>query len=486
VSMGCGDIAENTEVPVSLQIVGTSMVISASFISTFGVNLQKWAHNKNADLPFNQRVSMVKNWRWWLGMIGMILASVFDLVALPWVPQSRVAALGAVTMVSNVIVTPLFLGEKLTRYDIVGCIVIVGGCVLTTIFGAGNEPDIDSTCLLDYFKKLPFLIYAFILLVGLVILYYFIRGYKLLERAVVAQMHADQSEEEDLQVDFSFECVWAHENQHLIEPHIHKIKPYVYVTRFGPQFYPFIHAAFGGMCGANSIMFAKAVLIFLSNLVAGKDSAASGGYLVVFLVPFVLCLFLQIKYLNAALKIYQDALFVLPCYQSFWIVFGIAAGLIFYQEYTQLDTLDVILFTVGVAVSLLGVVILAMRNAEAPLKALEGLKGDEFVEYNLANPEFLPHHYVSYVEGEQLTFEGQPLMERPSFDSLYPPDHMGRSRNNSHNSSRGNSPRSGMATRGRTGSREKKKTPLLSADELVTEDNPATINLPSVPSTARD
>ena len=123
---GKGDDA----ISVGLQVVGTSMVISASFISTLGVNLQKWvchppfqnrktltlhvskAHNKNRILKKENRKPMIQNWRWWCGLCGMVLASVFDLIALPFVPQSRVAALGAVTMVSNVIVTPLFLGEK--------------------------------------------------------------------------------------------------------------------------------------------------------------------------------------------------------------------------------------------------------------------------------------------------------------------------------------------------------------------------------------
>lgn len=34
------------------------------------------------------------------------------MAALPFVPQSRVAALGATGIVANVIITPLFLGEK--------------------------------------------------------------------------------------------------------------------------------------------------------------------------------------------------------------------------------------------------------------------------------------------------------------------------------------------------------------------------------------
>eukprot|EP00656_Telonema_subtile_P013877 TRINITY_DN17059_c0_g1_i3.p1 TRINITY_DN17059_c0_g1~~TRINITY_DN17059_c0_g1_i3.p1 ORF type:complete len:402 (+),score=76.80 TRINITY_DN17059_c0_g1_i3:3-1208(+) len=359
------------------------MVIVASFISTFGVNLQKWAHNKNKEIPLEERKPMVQNWRWWSGMSCMIIGSLFDLAALPFVPQSRVAALGAVGIVANVVVTPLFLGEKLTKHDIVGCVVVCLGCTLACIFGAGSEPEIDSSCLLDYFAAGLFVAYAIVLTLMLIILYYFISGFQKVSRAVVA----DKKCPDDM-----FDCAWSHENQSLCEDYAQDISPFVYITRFGPQFYPFLVAAFGGMCGANSIMFAKAVLIFLKNTVSGDMAAL--GYLLIFLVPFGGCLFLQVTFLNKALQIYPDALFVLPCYQSFWIVFGIAAGLIFYQEYKQLQGIDIFLFWLGVVISLAGVQILSMRKPESQALA-DSEEGHYEAFTDLAKPEFMPHRTLT-------------------------------------------------------------------------------------------
>ena len=202
-----------------------------------------------------------------------------------------------------------------------------------------QEPDINSDCLLAYFHQTGFIVYLVVLLLSLVGLYYFIYGYKLVSINWDGLVKADVMREK-------MECMWAHECykrgetydkydgktllQIIADPD--ELHPFVYVTRFGPQFYPFVHAAFGGMAGANSIMFAKAVLIFGKNMVTGPDQGLSAAYLGVFLVPFGLCLFAQIKYLNVALAIYRDSLFVLPCYQSFWIVFGIAAGPTLHQE----------------------------------------------------------------------------------------------------------------------------------------------------------
>ena len=45
----------------------------------------------------------------------MIAGALMDLGALPFIPQSRVAVLGSTGIIFNVLITPLFLGEKLTR-----------------------------------------------------------------------------------------------------------------------------------------------------------------------------------------------------------------------------------------------------------------------------------------------------------------------------------------------------------------------------------
>lgn len=336
---------------------------------------------------------MISNWRWWLGFICMVLGSLFDMAALPFVPQSRVAALGATGIVANVVITPLFLREKvlmhgyalkddtwfvvqLTKHDIVGCAVVCVGCTLATIFGAANEPDIDSTCLLSYFEAGRFIAYAVSLLCCLCIIFYFIRGFQLVEKKVLEGKHCPND---------NFDCVWAAQNEQVCLRYAgEEIYPFVYITRFGAPFYPFLVAAFGGAAGANSIMFAKAVLIFLKNAV--KGSAESAGYLCAFLLPFGGCLFAQVTFMNKALHIYPDALFVLPIYQSFWIVLGIAAGLIFYKEYQQLSGVDLFLFSLGVILSLVGVQILSRRKAS---------DSPDSANYDIAKPEFTAHRTLT-------------------------------------------------------------------------------------------
>lgn len=349
-------------VPEGLLVMGTIMVIAASFVSVCGVNVQKLAHNRNQARPPEERRAMAKDWLWWSGMLLMLAGSLLDLVALPFVPQSRVSALGAAGIVANVIVTPLFLKERVSPFDIAGCAVTTVGCTVACIFGASAEPSLSSNCLLEYFAAEPFIIYAVIILLLLVLLMYLIEGFRRKKNAVIAAGLVHEQ-------NHVFDTRWAHHNQDRVMSVIEYPgrRCFLYLPNRGPQFYPTVHVALAGIAGAQSIMLAKAVLIFLGNVFSGPQRAKSGGLLMLFLVPFAACLWLQVTFLNIALKIYPDALFVLPVYQSFWIVFGIASGLIYYQEYRQISNLGIGMFTTGVLVSLAGVAILSKRKSRSHL-----------------------------------------------------------------------------------------------------------------------
>lgn len=130
----------------------------------------------------------------------------------------------------------------------------------------------------------------------------------------------------------------------------------------GQQFYPVLHAFYAGIIGAQSVMFAKAALLFFSNACKGVEVGKSAGLFVAFLFPMGICLWNQIYYLNMALRIYPDAVFVLPVYQVSWIAGGACSGLVFYQEYVLMSWTQLSLFWMGIIVSGVGLIILANRE----------------------------------------------------------------------------------------------------------------------------
>ena len=111
-----------------------------------------------------------------IGLSMMVAGSLMDLAALPFVPQSRVAVLGSTSLVANVLITPVFLGEKITRFDVIGCFITMVGCSLSTYFGASVEKDLTPDCMAEHFFQPMFLLYFALVLTFLSFLYYYIKG----------------------------------------------------------------------------------------------------------------------------------------------------------------------------------------------------------------------------------------------------------------------------------------------------------------------
>eukprot|EP01065_Artemidia_motanka_P020391 TRINITY_DN24408_c0_g1_i1.p1 TRINITY_DN24408_c0_g1~~TRINITY_DN24408_c0_g1_i1.p1 ORF type:complete len:561 (+),score=168.09 TRINITY_DN24408_c0_g1_i1:100-1782(+) len=346
-------VEELATVSAGLLAMGTILAGSASFLSCFGVNMQKKAHNIEAAKPADERKPLLRTWRWWLGICCMITASCADVAALPFVPLSRVAALGSLTIVANVFICPLFLGEKITKHDLLGALMTVAGTSVACVFGVASEPEIDSDCLLELFADPKFVLFFLGNLIVMAVLFYFIEGFRRTRKRVL-----------DMQLGglTNFECIHVWSQPQVLNSLTTVIDDrYVFLRQFGPQFYPALMAVYGGMSGVQSIALSKAVLTFLRNAIQGYQPGKSVGLLLAFICPMGMFLYGQIRFLNESLSAYRDSLFVLPVYQCTWILLGIASGLIFYQEYRELSAVGASVSFLGVLLSLAGVHVLTRR-----------------------------------------------------------------------------------------------------------------------------
>jgi drug/metabolite transporter (DMT)-like permease len=76
---------------------------------------------------------------WIAGIVLVALASLADLVALAYAPQSIVAPLGSITLVANVFFSPYLLGEKISRLEIKSTTIIITGSVISVWFASHEE-----------------------------------------------------------------------------------------------------------------------------------------------------------------------------------------------------------------------------------------------------------------------------------------------------------------------------------------------------------
>ena len=143
--------------------LGLITCIAATLITALGLIVQKHSHNaREGDLPLYRR------WRWWIGfgllvicggffdsLVPQLLLSplalmLFDCVqALSLAPLSILAPLSGLTIMANVVLANIFLGEPVERIELASTAVIMLGLCFTSVFGSHASPNYDVKSLLE-------------------------------------------------------------------------------------------------------------------------------------------------------------------------------------------------------------------------------------------------------------------------------------------------------------------------------------------------
>lgn len=113
-------------------LLGISLVVTASFIGSFGaVFLKAGAIRLSGDLR-----SIVFNWRLICGVCAFVLSSLFFVVGLRHGDLSVLYPMVSLGYIWTLLWSRLFFGEPFTRFKIFGLALILLG---TTLLGIGNR-----------------------------------------------------------------------------------------------------------------------------------------------------------------------------------------------------------------------------------------------------------------------------------------------------------------------------------------------------------
>ncbi|RLO08612.1 hypothetical protein DYB28_012407, partial [Aphanomyces astaci] len=82
----------------------------------------------------------------------------------------------------------------------------------------------------------------------------------------------------------------------------------------------------------------------------------------VIIAGLVTCLLCQISFLNGGLKRF-DALVVIPVYQSFWILMSVLGGIMYFEEYVSMTSVEKYMFTAGGVITISGIVYLLQGSS---------------------------------------------------------------------------------------------------------------------------
>src|ERR1043165_2743262 len=98
-------------------VIGITIAVSASFIQSFGLTIQRKSHIINESIyPKELRRSACRRPLWHLGFDSYIISNIIgSTFSIGYLPVVILAPLGAVTLVFNAFFAKIFLGDVFTK-----------------------------------------------------------------------------------------------------------------------------------------------------------------------------------------------------------------------------------------------------------------------------------------------------------------------------------------------------------------------------------
>eukprot|EP01029_Cantina_marsupialis_P023936 TRINITY_DN603_c0_g1_i10.p1 TRINITY_DN603_c0_g1~~TRINITY_DN603_c0_g1_i10.p1 ORF type:complete len:602 (+),score=120.78 TRINITY_DN603_c0_g1_i10:160-1965(+) len=311
-------------------ILACLICLVANSISNFGLNLQKLSHLKKKEKKQHKKL-------WICGFLCVVAGSFGDFAALGFGSQSIVAPLGATTLVTNILIAPMFLKEKLMLRDVLSTLVIVSGCVIAVMFASHKNSLHTLEQLYSLYERKQFAVYFSVLVVILIVWLLIIRRIEYIQKR-----HGGDSPQ----------------------------------YKSWEKFHRFSYPSISGIVGAQSVLFAKTVVEMVMDTINGGNVFFFRIQSYPILILLGLCITLQVYWLNCGLARF-DALYNVPIFQSFWISFSVIGGGIHYGEFSDFSTKQIAMFPLGVVLTIVGVYFLSQRDTNIQ-KLLEDEDSKEF------------------------------------------------------------------------------------------------------------
>eukprot|EP01084_Bolivina_argentea_P260206 439347_1 len=302
--------------------VSVIVAVVGTFIDACGWVIQKKSHtNIQKDLSLKEResqrdekVKYLCDGPWWFGFITHVVgASIFS-VAVGLGSQALLMPLQSFNLIFTVLLARKFLGERLAIVQIIGIVVIVIGCGFAVAFGPKRVEDsiLNAEELEELFQNSDFLIFSG-LIIFLTIIDYIV-----------------------------YKCKWV----------THKM--FLLLT------FEWIAAFYG----AWNALFTKC-LVEIFATTAGSSEIAKLNWThwlsYVSIIVVISTTFILEYWIQEALKMF-NANYVNPIYMTLVIVLTIIFAALYFEEFEEMHTLDTVVFSSAVAVSFIGVAMIAFGD----------------------------------------------------------------------------------------------------------------------------
>eukprot|EP01083_Nonionella_stella_P006015 17409_1 len=283
-------------------IIGVSLTFSARIINNVGIQLQKHAHRNIQASDIGSKY--VSNSVWLFGLLFQIIGALFDFFALGFAPQTLIAPLATVSLIINMVLTPVMQKETVTVKTIIVTLLMTIATVITIVFSPKNHSNYDSIeDVMGLYLSYYFLCYAIITVLLLILFRY---------------------------------LAWKH--------------------KANDRIYAFSVTTISGIMGAQNVLFSKGastpIILTIEN---GDECFALFWQWYLLLIALLCSVYFHVKWLNIGLKNFSP-ISVIPNSTTSQILVAIMGGLTVYKEYDDFkNETSMILFIVGVLSTVLTV-----------------------------------------------------------------------------------------------------------------------------------
>ncbi|KAL7068171.1 hypothetical protein ACR3K2_13420 [Cryptosporidium serpentis] len=323
---------------------------------------------------------------WWIGIISYTFGALIHVIALGFAPASILAPMNSFGLVANAFAAATLLDEHFGCFELVSTVGVIFGiclCALASVLPSNSlskkYDGIDSWSDPYY---LLYIIFCFICALAVLI--------------VINNEEAKYNEEKDIQTrravlktmdEESFGFSTSNQSspqQQISSPNTNKIK--VSLPEY-PQYISMLYGLLAGLIGAQCVLEIKEIVAW--GEYAMKNPATWMYHIqpYVAFVVFGISTWLQMHFLNLGLA-RGDATLVVPAYYVFWTLFSTFGGFSKFHEFQGFTLSMTIIFTIGIIITTVFVIIMSIREILAFKKAVdENVPHDDEVESMPENME---------------------------------------------------------------------------------------------------
>ncbi|XP_049763094.1 magnesium transporter NIPA2 [Schistocerca cancellata] len=228
----------------------------------------------------------LKEWLWWAGFLSMGVGEAANFAAYAFAPASLVTPLGALSVLVAAVLASYFLGEKLNLLGKMGCFLCILGSTVVVIHSPKEEEIENLDVLKQKLLDPGFVFYVFLVLsLTLAIISYF--GPRYGQRNVV-----------------------------------------VYIT---------LCSAIGSL----SVMSCKGLGLAIRDTVTGKSNEVSNWLTWFLLMAVIICISIQMNYLNRALDLFNTGI-VTPIYYVLFTTLVIVSSAVLFREWQDVGPEEIV------------------------------------------------------------------------------------------------------------------------------------------------